>query len=150
MGVGRRVIYAVLFLLCAWPATASEPPAIVAPSPDVNVYVIREYAEPRAWATTIKVDGKKIVAISNRHYTAVRLPNGHHHITFSWPFIATQQGGSIDVEIVGDERHYLFLTGVSRVVGGGSGFLTVRMGSGMYEASANTFDTACCKYQPPK
>ena len=33
---------------------------------DANIIVYREYAEPIIWASTVKVDGEKVAALTNR------------------------------------------------------------------------------------
>jgi hypothetical protein len=132
---------------------ASKPEFASAPPADANLYIVRQYAEPKVWNPTIKVDGKKIVALGNRRYTAIRLPPGRYHVTFRWPLIATQQGGSIDVEIVGNEPHYLFITGISQYAGGYGGSMSFRTGSGMFEAVAEKAAPVvaeCCQFVPAK
>jgi len=124
-----------------------------APASTPNLIVYRDYAEPRAWSPTVKVDGTKIVAIGQKQYTTVTLAPGRHRITLTWPLMATQRGAAIDIDLSDGKLRYLEVTGVSRVVGlTGNGYLT-RTGSGIEEVdpvqAAKTI-AECCKLKAPK
>ena len=114
-----------------------------------NLVIYREYAEPTAWSPTVKVDGVKIIAIPNKHYTSTRVEPGRHRVTLAWPILSSQHGGSMEIEVKDDGIvHYLEVVGVSRYDG-----FYITFGSGIGEARpeyAAKLISECCRYKAPK
>ena len=118
------------------------------PYPDANLYIFREHAEPTAWAPTVKIDGKKIVALGNKSYTAIHLAPGQYKITLNWPLMATQRSAGANVEIKEGSKTYLEVTGTSRYNG-----YYMWLGSGIGQAKpelAQATIATCCKFKAPK
>jgi len=128
---------------------AAQPVAAAAPSPSDNLIVYRANAEPVSWAPTVKVDGIKIVALPNRHYTSTHVTRGVHTVTTSWPFISRQRSSLATITVSAEEPHFLIITGVSRYGGG----YTMTLGSRIAEVDptqARPEIASCCKFKAPK
>jgi hypothetical protein len=151
-------IFVAVALMCiasaagAQPSPESAPIKVVTTLPipsEHNVVFFREHAEPLVWSPTIKVDGVKIVAIPNKSYTSARLAPGHHHLTLAWPLISSQRGGSMEIDVKGEDVvQYVEVLGISRYDGF---YFTV--GSGLAEAKPDLAEpqiASCCKYKPAK
>jgi hypothetical protein len=115
---------------------------------DANLVVYRKYAEPTAWMPTVKIDGVKIVALPNKHFTATRVPPGQHTVTLIWPFMAGQKRAEMSFVLLEGERQYFEITGTSRVVGVGYDYIVVRIGSGIAQIKpeyAEAIIDECCQ-----
>jgi len=129
----------------------TAPPAITLASipGGHNLVIYREHAEPMAWSPTVKVDGHKIVAIPNKHYTSTRVEPGRHTVTLTWPLISTQRGTSMEIDVKDDGVvHYVEVVGVSRYDG-----YYVTLGSGIGEVKpefAASLISKCCRYKASK
>jgi len=123
----------------------------VAPAADANLFVYRDYAEPTAWAPTLKIDGRKLVAIGQNQYTAVHLAPGEYEIQLSWPFLSGQSGKKGSIRIVEGETLYLEVVGTSQYAGGGPGYMEFLIGSGLTpREDASDAIASCCRFKPPK
>jgi hypothetical protein len=130
-----------LLLAVAAPALAQDS----APA-DANLFVYRDYAEPTVWAPTVKIDGRKLVAIGQNQYTAVRLTPGEHRIQLAWPFISGQTGKEGTITIEEGQTLYLEVVGTSQFDG-----IYFYTGSGMARREdASAAIAECCKFKPPK
>ncbi|GGZ12064.1 hypothetical protein GCM10011614_28960 [Novosphingobium colocasiae] len=128
-------------------AAASAIPA------DANLIVYRKYAEPTAWMPTVKIDGVKIAAVPNRHFVATKVALGAHKVALSWPLLSGQRNAEMDFTVVAEERQFFEVTGTSRVSGGGAGYLTFNMGSGIAQVKADYAEKTiqeCCRLKPVK
>lgn len=115
---------------------------------DANLVVYRKHAEPTAWMPTVKIDGVKIAALPNKHFTATRVPPGQHIVTLIWPFMAGQKRAEMSFILLDGERQYFEITGISRVVGFGYGYMFVRRGSGIAQIKpdyAEKIIGECCQ-----
>lgn len=136
------------------PSTESAP----APAPPdmpagANLVVYRQYAQPTAWMPTVKMDGIKIVALPNRHYTAAKVPPGKHKVTLSWPLLSGQHNATMEIDVVEGSRHYVEVTGISQYAGGGFGVMYFNMGSGIAEVRPEHAEktlATCCKFKAAK
>ena len=150
---------AVLFLLLtcgmaqdnsgAAPASA----AATGPAPDANLFIYRDHAEPTVWKPTVKIDGRKVIALGEDRYTAIRVAPGPHKVELSWPVFSGQKGGGMTFTMGSDEIHYLEVVGTSRYAGGYGYMMNFKMGSGIGDARpahAKATIAACCKYDTPK
>ena len=137
-------------------AIAAAQAAVTSALPDLpagtNVIVFRRHAEPLVWATTVKVDGRRVAAIGQHQYLALHLPPGQHSISLSWSFLSGQSGGGMEVVTQeGSPPHFLEVLGTSRYAGGGFGYMLFRMGSGIAEAEPAAAAAAvanCCHLKP--
>jgi hypothetical protein len=124
-------------------------PSATVEGEDGMVFIYREYAQPTAWSPTVKIDGRKVVAIRNRHYTAVRVKPGDHVVSLTWPIIAAQGGAKMEVTVEKGKAHFVEVTGVSQYVPG----VYIRTGSGIALVAPDhavlTIEK-CCKFSPPK
>lgn len=129
-------------------------PKLLADLPQgANVVIYRAHAEPTIWATTVKVDGTKMVALGNRQWTAVALDPGTYEIKTSWSIMSGQSGGKIILTVEPGKTHFLEIVGQSQYAGGGPGLMTFRMGSGIGEVMGNGAAARvanCCKFKEPK
>ena len=124
---------------------------------DANIIVYREYAEPIIWASTVKVDGEKVAALTNRRFTAMRVPPGQHTLTISWSRLAGQPPVSLDISVSEGERRFFEITGNSKFAGLGPGILGsiamyINMSAGISEVKpehANQVLSNCCKFKTP-
>jgi hypothetical protein len=145
----RAGLAGALLLAVAAPALSKDEPAV--PPADANLFVYRGYAEPTVWAPTIKIDGKKLVAVGQNQYTAVHLAPGEYQIQLAWPFISGQQGKKGTITITEGETLYLEVVGVSQVASAGFGYTEYLLGSGLTEhEDASAAIAACCKFKPAK
>lgn len=116
-----------------------------------NVVFVRENAQPTAWGATIKIDGKKLVSIGNKRWTATTLAPGTYEIATSWSFMSGQKGGKYKLTVKEGRTHFLEIVGTSQVAGYGPG-LMFQMGSGIGEIYANERTAVrindCCSYKP--
>ncbi|WP_294122517.1 hypothetical protein [Sphingomonas sp.] len=154
------LVAGVLLALTGTPVQQMPPPAAVLPSAAAvpstgtdNLIIYRAHAEPTAWSPAIKVDGIKIVGLSNRHYTSTRVATGRHMVTVAWPGISGQDDVGMEVRIEGQEAHYLEVTGMSRVDHWSYKTVYIRMASGIAEVSpdyARQAIATCCKFKAPK
>lgn len=116
-----------------------------------NVVFLRENAQPTAWGATIKIDGKKLVSIGNKRWTATTLAPGTYEIATSWSFMSGQKGGKYKLTVKEGRTHFLEIVGTSQVAGYGAG-LMFQVGSGIGEIYANDRTAArisnCCSYKP--
>jgi hypothetical protein len=139
-------------LLIAAAPPASVPaiePVVEVAGEDGLIFIYRAYAQPTAWAPAVRVDGRKIVGISNRSYTAVRVTPGDHIVTLKWPLIAAQGGAKMEVTVEKGKAHFVEVTGVSQYVPG----VYMRTGSGIALVQPEYAVAAikkCCKFQAPK
>jgi Protein of unknown function (DUF2846) len=120
------------------------------PAADANVIIYRAYAQPTAWQPTVKVDGKKIVALANRHYTATQLAPGKHIVKLSWPLLSGQRNADMQLDVKDGDRYYLEVTGISQFAGVGYQTMYFNMGSGIAQAKpehALGVLKACCKFK---
>lgn len=124
-----------------------------------NLVIYRAHAEPTAWSPAVRVDGRKIVSLPNRHYTSTSVAPGAHRITVSWPFIAGQGETSMDIIVEGNEAHFFEITGTYRYAGGVpasgaiGGVMYFRKGIGIAEATpehARQVIASCCKFKSAK
>jgi hypothetical protein len=148
-----RITHAIgtVLLAAASPALPEDNEPAANPPVDANLFVYRDYAEPTAWAPTVKIDGKKLVAIGQNQYTAVRLEQGEHDIQLAWPIFSGQNGKKGRITIAEGRVLYLEVVGTSRVSGGGYGYTEFLMGSGFRgHEDASTAITECCKFKPAK
>ncbi len=149
--VRAALIIASLSLLAA---TAPANGPVVEPVADVGgedgmIFVYRAYAQPTAWAPAVKLDGKKMIGISNRSYTAFKVKPGDHLVTLSWPLIAAQGGAKMEVTVEKGKAHFIEVTGVSQYVPG----VYIRTGSGIALVQPEHAVPAikkCCTYKAPK
>lgn len=130
------------------------PAAIAASLPEgANVIFYRAYAEPTVWATTVKVDGTKLVALGNKQWTAVKLEPGTYDIKTSWSFMSGQSGGQLMLNVEPGKMHFVEIVGQSQYAGGGYGYMSFRMGSGIGEVTgpgAPDRVASCCQFKEPK
>ncbi len=120
------------------------------PSENANLIIYRDYAQPTAFAATVKVDGRKVAALTNRRYTALRVAPGPHTVTLHWPFVSGQSGAKLDVTVAEGQRHYLAVTGISQFAGISFGTMHFNTGSGLAEVKAEIAEgavTACCVFK---
>jgi hypothetical protein len=123
---------------------------LIGPPDDANLIIYRDYAQPTGFAATVKVDGRKVAALTNRRYTALRVTPGPHVVTLHWPFIAGQSSAKLDVTVVAGQRHYLAVTRISQFVGMSFGTLHFNTGSGIVEVEAEIAERAlkaCCVFK---
>ena len=144
----RTTIAAAAVLLAASPALSQD----AGPAPDANLFIYRDYAEPTIWAPTVKIDGKKVVALGQNQYTAIRLAPGEHRISLAWPLLSGQSGKAGKIIVAEGKPMYLELVGTSRVSGFNSNGYTFLMGSGLELRGDSAADAIakCCKFKPPK
>ena len=144
-----RIAVVIAVLLAAAPALAQDTKTIPA---DANLVVYRDYAEPTAWAPTLKIDDKKVAALGQNEFTAVHLAPGSHSISLAWPIFSGQSGKTGTITIEDGKTIYLELTGQSRYAGGGYGTMQFLMGSGLEPRNGMAFgpNSKCCKFKPPK
>lgn len=120
---------------------------------DANVIIYRAHAEPTIWASTIRIDGKKLAALGNKKWTAARLEPGTHEVKIGWSLVSGQKGGKITFDVVEGETHFLEIVGQSQYVSGyGAGSMIFRMGSGIGEVrgdGAGSRVASCCTFKPP-
>lgn len=115
--------------------------------------IYRAYAEPTIWATTVKIDGTKLVALGNKQWTAVSLEPGTYEIKTSWSFMSGQSGGNILLTVEPGKMHFLEIVGQSQYAGGGPGYMSFRMGSGIGEVTGSGAAdrvAGCCTFKEPK
>lgn len=149
------ILFACLLLVSAQ-ASGNEPEPteeVTAAPENANFVVYREHAEPTVWSPTIKIDGKKLVALGNRRYTATYLTPGTYSIKLVWPLLSGQYGKEIEVTIKEGETRYFEIVGVSRVSGVGYQVIYFTMGSGIAEiqpAFAEAAIQQCCKFVSKK
>lgn len=133
-------------LLAAGSPALSNDEAAAAPAADANLFIYREHAEPLIWAPTVKIDGRKVIAIGQKQYTAIHLEAGTHSIQLAWPIFSGQKGRKGTITIADDKTLYLEVTGTSQYVG--IGFL---LGSGLRERDDGAVAlSACCEFKAPK
>ncbi len=140
-----------LAFLAASPPAATPviEPTVAIDSEDGIIFVYRAYAQPTAWAPAVKLDGRKMIGISNRSYTAFKAKPGDHVITLSWPIIAAQGGAKMEVTVEKGKASFIEVTGVSQYVPG----VYIRTGSGIALVEPEHAVPAikkCCMYKPPK
>ena len=139
------------------PNAAAQPSGLNEILPDLpegaNVVIYRAHAEPTIWASTVKVDGKKVAALGNKNWTAVRLEPGQHEVKIAWSVLSGQKGGEIGLDVVPGQTHFLEIVGQSRYAGSyGAGGMTFRMGSGIGEVSGPSAArkiASCCRFKRP-
>ncbi len=113
-----------------------------------NVIVYRYYAEPTAWAATVKIDGEKLAAIGNKKWTAVKLEPGTYGFRTSWPIFSGQSGGRHQLTVEEDETYFLEIRGVSRSDGT---YITTGSGIGEYTGPSPYERVAgCCSFKEPR
>ena len=115
--------------------------------------LLAAHDQPTAFSTGIIVDGRKIVGLPNRHYTSIRLPPGTHSVTVDWPPLSGQDDATIQVQINGNEAHFVEVLGTYRFAGIGYHRTYFRVGSGVAEALPEPGRQAvqtCCKFKAPK
>ena len=138
------------------PAPAAPPPpvdpvpeAMAAEMPEgANVIIYRLYAEPTAWAATVKIDGRKLAAIGNKKWTAVKLEPGTYEVTTGWSFLSGQSGGSYTLTVEEGKTHFLEIVGQSRY--GGTYYIS-GSGIGEFTGPRPYFRvSSCCSFKEPK
>lgn len=154
------------------PAPPSAPPAPPPPAPPAppplpspaevlpelpegaNVIIYRANAQPTVWASTVKIDGKKLAALGNKKWTATRLDPGTYEIKIGWSFMSGQSGGKYTLTVVEGRTHFLEIVGQSQYAGGyGAGGMTFNMGSGIGEVIGRGVLRRvenCCTFKEPK
>jgi Protein of unknown function (DUF2846) len=151
MGIIRMAMLAALLTSgAALKASAAGPVNQAGPADDANLVIYRANAQPTAWAATVKIDGQKVAALTNRQFTALRVPPGAHKVTLSWPLISGQGGAKLDVTVNNGERHYLEVTGISQFAGMLLGTMYFNTGSGIAEAKpeyAEAVLKTCCTFK---
>ena len=156
--IQRLPIVTALGLIAASAGAAQEEPrsagTATAPAAGANVYIFRDYAEPKAWAPTVKIDGRKIASIGMDRYTALRLEPGEHHIKMSWPLLSAQRSAEGRFTVRRGQTYYFEITGTARLAGAGStpGYMTFLVGSGLVPrgAEARAMIAECCTFKPPR
>ena len=115
-----------------------------------NVSFVRENAEPLLFAVTIKVDGRKVVTLSQGEYTSVHLAPGDHVLGLDWPFFSGHSDTSATFKIEAGKTYDFFVVGSLQQaekynqMDAGSGFDPVAP----EEAQARI--QKCCKFTPPR
>jgi hypothetical protein len=148
-------------LIIAAVAAAMGSPALCAqkgaadsgPQPDANLFIFRDHAEPTAWKPTVKIDGRKVIALGENRYTAIRMAPGRHEVKLGWPLISAQGGSTFELTVEPGKSHYLEIVGQSRLAGVGYNVLYYKMGSGIGEAKpdyATHLISTCCRYSAPE
>lgn len=134
-------------------ASTSVPASMAADLPEgANVIIYRAYAEPTVWAATVKIDGKKLVALGNKKWTAVKLASGSHEVTTGWSFMSGQSGGRYALTVEDGKTHLLEITGTSQLSGAYAEAFEFQMGSGIAEVSGTAAFARvaqCCSFKTP-
>jgi hypothetical protein len=155
----RTLFFIVAAVLMAQEGMAQQKPDTPGSKPEkavptnANLFIYRAYAQPTAWGTSVKVDGKSIISLPNRSYTAISVPPGSHIIKLSWPFLSGQSNSSMTLDVKAAERYYVEVTGISQYAGGGPGAMYFNMGSGIAQAKpehALELLKTCCKFKAGK
>ena len=73
-------------------------PSSSAPVGNENVFFLRAYAEPTLWSTTVKVDGRNIVTLKEKTFTALQLEPGPHKLKLAWPLLSAQSNADLQIE----------------------------------------------------
>ncbi len=131
------------------PPAPNVPDSMAADMPEgANVIVYRFYAEPTAWAATVKIDGEKLAAIGNKKWTAVKLEPGTYEFRTSWPIFSGQSGGRHELTVEEGETYFLEIRGVSRSDGM---YITTGSGIGEYTGPRPYERIAgCCSFKEPR
>lgn len=147
----RIVVATFAGLLAAAPVLAQDAPAPAAgEATDANLYVFRDYAEPTAWKPTVRIDGKKVAAIGQNEFTAVRIAPGPHRVTLGWPFLSGQSDAEVGIVVEPGRTLYLEIGGHVRYAGGYPDMRFVKgSGFGMRADGARAI-AACCKFRKPQ
>lgn len=120
------------------------------PADAAQLVVYRAYAEPTAWSPTLKVDGVKIIAIPNRHYTVTRIAPGQRHISLAWPLFAGFGSADMDITVEPGKSYFVAVTGSSRY-SVAEGYVKTATGIALAEpATAAATIRKCCKFKPAK
>lgn len=155
-----RVLALLIALIgsSAAPAFAQEVPApttsATAPAADANVFLIRAYAEPTLWSSTVKIDGRPVASLGQGAYTAVKLKPGAHRMKLSWPLLAAQSNAEVSVLIEPEKTYYFLVLGQAGPRRADQDDISyIRSGSGFAALPAYRGPSvveACCKFQPPR
>lgn len=155
-----RVLALLIALIgsSAAPAFAQEVQApatsAAAPAADANVFLIRAYAEPTLWSSTVKIDGRPVASLGQGAYTAVRLAPGAHRLKLNWPLLAAQANAEVSVLIEPEKTYYFLVLGQAGPSRADQDDVTyIRSGSGFAALPAYrgpSMIEACCKFQPPR
>ena len=71
-----------------------------------KVTIIREYAEPTAFACIALLDGEKAATISNRSFATFSASAGKHTLKIDWPKTTSKTEFAANVEIRGFAPQY--------------------------------------------
>ena len=151
--------WAVMASMLAFAVTASANSQSIMPTSDAtigdaNLVIFRVHAEPTVWSSAVKIDGKKMISIGQKKYTAIHLDPGQHHVTLSWPLLAAQRSAAIDLDLSDGNVHYLEITGIIRLLGAGPGpYLRWQEGSSIQEiepGAGSKAVTECCTFKAAK
>ena len=130
--------------------TAEQPPQISLDIQDSNIVIVREYAQPTAWPTTIKIDGTKLVSLANRQYSHKKLTPGKHKVSLNWAFLSGQINSEIEIEIIEGETLFLAVQGISQFAGFGYQSYIFNMGSNFSKIDnekAPEIIQKCCRFK---
>ena len=120
--------------------------------PHANLFIYRSYAEPTAWAATVKIDDRKLAAVGNKRWTAVKLAPGTYTVTTGWSFLSAQSGEHYQLTVEAGKTHILEITGSSQFTGASDAALQFQMGSGIAEVSGENAlgrVAQCCRFKEP-
>lgn len=150
-----NILLASVLLVSAQASAADPEPTVevMAAPENANFIVYREHAEPLIWSPTVKIDGKKLVALGNRRYTSTYLSPGTYSVKLVWPLLSGQNGKEIEVTIKEGEKRYFEIVGVSRVSGVGINVIYFTIGSGIAEIKPEFAEAAiqqCCTFVTKK
>jgi hypothetical protein len=128
----------------------------VAKQDEAVLYVFRAHAEPTAWGTTVSIDGQELTTLNQGGFTVAVVKPGARKLKSTWPLLASQKDGTLDLEVAAGRTYYVAVTGVSRLTGSGMDsygqhYYEFTKGTGMHSVNpqaAPDLLAKCCVLQP--
>jgi hypothetical protein len=148
----------MLFTGCAAHGAAFRETTPPSPKQDEAVlYVLRAYAEPKAWGATVSVDGEELTTLNQGGFTVALVKAGTRKLKTTWSLLSSQKDGELVLEVVAGQTYYVAVTGISRVTEKGANwngpYVVFTVGSGMHPVNPERGPEMlenCCVLQASK
>lgn len=102
-------LFALASLLCGCATTESYLPEKPISKEFGKITVIREYAEPTAFAVLVFLNEEKAAAISNKSYVSFSVPKGEHILRFAWPKTASSGEFKAKIQVSEYSEHFFYV-----------------------------------------
>lgn len=129
------------------PSFDAAPVPVAAPDKAI-LYIYRQYAEPTAWASYLRVDGNEVASLNQQGFTWVYVNPGLHKMQFGWPALAGMPKVPFERAFEAGKVYAFEMLGSAEL--SGDYFKMVSAVAPIDFAEAQKKMAACCRFVPSK